>query len=419
MLAEESRTKRILRFGAPGITQLVSSLGNLLVPLSASRWLNANELGLVALIYTGTQVAVQILRSWIGESFLLENARHVSHRSSFNWFYSIALVLGSLFSSMALLTLSKLAPLAAMLLGVSVGAVLGAEVLKYSLLAGGQRRRTLQVDLAWLACQVAAMALLLIFDLFSAVNLLLAWGGAAAIACSPFLSSLFPTPLRVRSRPEFPASGLGFLLDGIMVSGAPFMLISALAFFGSTEVVGEYRAATVVYLPVQLLMVALGLLLVANHLGSANSARLLVGLSSILVLYIWCVAIIINYLPQEAGVQILGLAWESTNRHIYPVAAMMTTAVGMHAVTVFNKANHTVGRVVAIRAIYAAVLILGSLVVRPASVQAVLGIVAIAQILGPLFWLVMIGAKGRTSLLAVILPIRVRSSDFGGRSRSS
>ena len=358
MISIVSRRRDLTQFAYPGIAQILSSAVNFTVPLASSRWLTAEQFGIVVLVYGAIQLVVQIARTSIGEAALL--SANGSIRSTGLFVTALAISFATCFIGVALLLWIGYPAKQATTFALLASVIVLVELLRYDLLVRRRADSVLRLNLIWLGLLLASVAIVRSQTVVTAQSIVMVWGVSALAAASPWLLPRIRECRAIRQIMAPPKSSIPLLLDGILVAAAPYLMLSTIAIVAGTAEVGVYRAATIPHLPVQLCLGVTSIALISNA-NSVRAHRIILPLVAlIMVAYTWSVAAILTWTPPGYLEPVLGNSSAPSRDLAILSALMMTSAITMQILILKNKLCGGFGSVLFARAVYAGTIVAAS-----------------------------------------------------------
>jgi O-antigen/teichoic acid export membrane protein len=292
------------RFGWGLADQAMSSLSNAAMSFYVARELGASRFGAFSLAYVTYSFMLTASRGLATDPMLVRFSgvnpaawRRVTARTT-----GTALVVGLIAGTAALAAAAALhgGPRPAFLaLGLILPGLLVQDSWRYSFFALGQGSKAFINDTVWTVGLVPLLLVLRILHQNSVFWLMMAWGGAAALAAcvGPFQARVIPRPSLgwqwvVRHRDL----GLRYLFENTANSGAGQLRTYGLSFIAGLAAVGYVQAAGLLMGPFQVIFLGISLVTVPE------AARILRHSPRHLRLY--CVLV-------GVGLATLGVAWGS------------------------------------------------------------------------------------------------------------
>jgi O-antigen/teichoic acid export membrane protein len=213
-------------------------------------------------------------------------------------------------------------------LGAVMPALLVQDAWRFVFFADGRPAAATLNDLAWAVVQLAAVSMLLFWDVATVAALVLAWGGAAAAAALLGLrqSRVLPKPQRCARWLREHRSLTGYLLlEFGTLQGcqqAALLLVSA---FASLEAIGALRGGQVLLGPVTILQVAAISFAVPElsrrrrQLTERGWMRAAFAVSAVVTVLGLSWGTLFLLAPDVAGRALLGDTWEGTQAVLLPM----------------------------------------------------------------------------------------------------
>ncbi|KFF58038.1 hypothetical protein JF66_21610, partial [Cryobacterium sp. MLB-32] len=320
--------------------QAASSVSNLLLSIVLAQQLSLSAFGGFALAYAVYQVMVGVSRASVGEPTLirvsLTNERDRSAHVGAGTF-GASLWLGIVFAPVCLgVGLLTDGPVAAafLVLGACAPMLMVFDGLRYWCFARGRARSAFLLDFTWLLVQIVGFVVLLASRNNTLVPLMGMWGLAAGLVAIVYLTA-------VRTAPSLRA-GLSwykshrdlsprFLGEYATISGVQQSVILFTVAFVGVESVGAIRAGQVILGPLNVVTAGIAVIVLPILARSAKtrlsalpkmSGLISVTLAGMAVLY----GALAMFLPDSAGIWMLGDSWASGSSLILPL--VLATAAG-------------------------------------------------------------------------------------------
>lgn len=333
------RFRLLRRAGWNVVDQVLSALTNAALAFVVARSVDAPAFGAFAVSFLVFSLFIGVARGLVGQPLAIRFSGATAQEST-------AAVAAGTGTVLAVTVPAGVALVAGgLLLGGNLGAalwslgvVLPALVLqdacRMAFFAQGRAHLAAANDALWAAVQFGAVAVLLSSGRDGVAELVLAWGGSAALCAAVGL-----VQLRVLPRP---AAALRWVRDHRDVSGylVAEYLLGAGAFHGGilvvgalvgVEDIGALRAAQVLIGPLGILAAAIstfGLPEISRrpHLSASTRWRVAVVAGALMLGASGAYTLLLLLVPQEVGVALLGDTWSGAQDVLLPVALGSTAA---------------------------------------------------------------------------------------------
>lgn len=343
------------RFGWGLADQAMSSLSNAAMSFYVARELGAARFGAFALAYVTYAFTLTASRGLATDPMLVRFSgtnlvtwRHVTARTT-----GTALVTGLIAGSVALVAAAflhgGLRP-AFVALGLTLPALMLQDSWRYSFFAGGQGSKAFVNDTIWTLTLVLPLLVLRALHQNSVFWLMMAWGGAAAVAAciGPLQARVIPRPslgwLWVTRHRDL---GLRYLFENTANSGAGQLRTYGLGLLAGLVAVGYVQAAGLLMGPFQVVFLGLSLVTVPEAARilrhSPQHLRLycvLVGVGLATLGVIWG-GILLIALPRGLGPLLLGNELWRPAAHL--VVPMTLSTVGYCLIAGATAGLHALG----------------------------------------------------------------------------
>ena len=320
--------------------QALSSLTNAALSILIARSVDANAFGAFAVCFTIYSLALGCARSLVFEPLAVRFSD--APEAEFRAAKKSALAAATLFGIGVGLVLLALAPVQSpelrdpmIALALTLPGLMLQDALRLAFIAEGRPQAATVNDLVWGVLQLGAAAALLLTDIPSATLFVATWGAAAGVAAADGL-------VRDRTRPAFRTAfrwlrahfdlSRFFVGEYLAIMGAFQVAILLVGVIGGVDDVGALRAAQVLLGPLNILMFAIVSFSIPELVRrkSEPPRRLVLyalGLSGFHFLGTLIWSALLLALPDSAGRQLLGDAWEG-GREVLPAMAVTMAAVG-------------------------------------------------------------------------------------------
>jgi O-antigen/teichoic acid export membrane protein len=313
--------------------QALSSLTNFALGVLVVRSATAAGFGAFSVVFATFTVALGLSRALTSEPLTV---RHSASTVS-DWRRGVADATGVALATGVTLGLACIlaggilgdklaAPLLA--LGVMLPGLLLQDCWRYAFFANGDGRTAFINDALYAAVLVVAFGALLTVKRASVAALILAWGGAATIAAiaGALQSRVLPAPRRSRKWGRQHSDLIPrYVGEFVASSGGSQLSVYGVGMLAGLGTLGSLRAAYVMFGPLQVLFVGVGLVavpeLVRFRHRSPRQLRLAsAGLSLLLAALALAWGTAVTLMPAWAGRGILGSVWSTA----HPLAAALT-----------------------------------------------------------------------------------------------
>jgi hypothetical protein len=333
MKGDHLLARRAQRLGWGIADQALTSFGNIALSVLVARSVDAAGFGAFSVAFSTYLLAQGSERAVASEPLLVRAAsvsdsklRYLSKQAA-----GAGLVVGVLSGLLSLgigLAATGSVGSSFLALGLVLPGLLLQDALKIVLIGRGQALRAFLNDLLWILTLFAAGSALLAHDRDSVANLILVWGGSAALAslCGLGQAGLVPSPAMFRRWwTENRSLAAPFLGEFLAITGAHQFTLYSVAFLSGLPAVGALRAAQVVTGPVN--VVHNGVMVVAIREGgdlyrrsAVRFKRWLAWLSAALfwIAVFWGLAM--TRLPDRVGIALLSQSWLPAQEVIIPIA---------------------------------------------------------------------------------------------------
>ncbi len=349
---------RAARWGAPGLSQALSSIGNVALLLAAARTLSVADFGVFSLVYPGVLLVSLLVRVAIGESNMVRSADSAVRLDVAATVLGAALVVTPALGVVAFTITAIISGSWSLSIAVGLAATVVpyADTMRYSLLAGARVREAIRFDFMWTCSGVIGLLVLWFGDAFSPQGLLRVWFISAGLAVlgAKSVRPAGPGPSLVSFRDN--SHWWRLTVNEMLIVGSSYITLVALGFAGGTGEVGAVRAALLPYLWVQLLITGLWLAVLSRRPTDAQLRRLTRLVGFVILLAIAVVLAVSRVAPDDWGLWLLPEHWSSIAGLAY------YAAFGYAALTVAElrmlvlKAKGSTSRVLIARIVGAAVM---------------------------------------------------------------
>lgn len=328
--------RRLLRgLGWSTLDQAISSCTNFGIAVVAARQLTREGFGAFGIAISLFIVVVGVSRALACEP-LLSRPQLASGERQPTTFGAVTGAMVSLGAAAAVGVL-----VAGVLLGgdlgralVTLAAVLPAlclqDALRFCFLSQDRGRTAATIDGVWLLAQVPAVIALASAGRWSAVSILLVWGGAGALAAAVGLVQAHVVP-----RPRAGWSwlrherdlGVRYCLEFVVANGAGQLALLGLGATVGLAAVGAVRGVQTFFGPLGILFTGILLAVVPTATSLRNQParlrRLVVLICAAICISAACWTLVGLALPESAGQGLFGETWPSTRKIIVPMGLTM------------------------------------------------------------------------------------------------
>ena len=372
---------RAARWGAPGVSQIVSSLGNVALIVIAARVMSVQRFGDFSLAYAGVLLVSQLVRVALGEASMLWAASSDDIPDAAPMVLGAALAvtptIGVVAGGLTLFISGSVS--FALATGFGVCLVSLADTTRYALLARGRVRRSVLFDIIWTFSEFGGLLVLWWRGTFSPALLLLVWVLSAILAVTSAVGAVRPggpfQSLRAVARnPHW----WRLAVNEAIITGSSYALLAILGITGGTGYVGAVRAALLPYLWVQLAISAIWLVVLSRRPTAVQLRCFSLLMAEILLAAILVTAATVKLIPDSVGLRVLGERWEQVSR-LGVYAALAYAALAVAELLVLQlKAVADTGAVLNARLFGALVTACVSIaiIVSPSPTIALIGVIA-------------------------------------------
>jgi O-antigen/teichoic acid export membrane protein len=306
--------------------QVVSSGTNTLIGLIVARSVSENEFGAFSVAFTLFALFIGLSRAGatsalgIRYSAAAPKVFHAAAAAGTGAGFAVGLVTGLAVVGVGTL-IGGLVGDSLVAIGILFPGLLLQDAWRYVFFAQGRPSAAAANDVLWAVVQLSAVFILIARDVASASAMLLAWGGAAAVAAVVGIAQagVWPAPERTREWLSEHREIFGFMsLEFIVVQGsqqASLLLIGALS---SIETVGALRGVQILLGPTTVLavgIVSFAIPELSRRKDMTATTRLRAGYAlSLLVMGAgigWGVLFVV--LPDSVGAALLGDTWPAVH----------------------------------------------------------------------------------------------------------
>lgn len=318
-----------LRVPTAIIDQAAAAGSNLLFMLVGARWLDADEFGVLGLLYAVYLLVLGAARALAAEPALVRADQPDWRKGTTGAGLAVALVGAAL---VALAALGGVQRGPALVLAVFLPALIVQDMGRYLGFAARRPARALRLDLVWAGSLVLALAGLAVTGTRSATSLLAAWGGSGAVSAVVFLAvhlQAVPVPSTrwIRSSWRF---SWRYLVAFATTAGVTYAAIVALGAIDGVESVGTIRATQIIFGPLNIVYAGVLVTLVPDGHGlrwtSSVYQRRLRLISACLAVMAALVTIGSLALPDSFGEALLGDSWANARTILLPVGVTAVLA---------------------------------------------------------------------------------------------
>lgn len=319
--------------------QALSSLTNAALSIMVARSVDAHAFGAFAVCFTIYSLVIGCARALISEplavrssdagaGFRTEQRGALGSATLFGIAAGAVLLVGSVFPGSDLRD-----PLLA--LALTLPGLVVQDALRLSLIAEGKPRAATLNDFIWGVLQIGAAAALLFGDFPTATLFVATWGAAAGVAAvdgmiREKIGADLGSALRwLRAHADLTRF---FVPEYLAVMGAFQVAILVVGAIGGISAVGALRGAQVLLGPLNIVMFGIAAFAVPELVRRKHEPRrrlvlYALGLSATLFLTTVVWAGLLLALPDSAGRQVLGDAWEG-GRMVLPAMAAAMAGIG-------------------------------------------------------------------------------------------
>jgi len=364
------RTATANRVGWAVIDQALSSGTNFIVVFIVARTAGLDDLGSFTLAMTFFLLGYEIARA-LSCDVLAIRVAELDSRAGLTGAVSAAALVGvvtSAFTLTAGFAVSGETGSAIRIMGCFVGLAIVQEGIRNGLIAIGEPRKAVLIDLVWVLTQAVTMAWYLTLDDPTSASALTAWGVAASLSA---LAGLGIADVRPR---------LGAAMQWLSTERHLWRPILAEAvvrvgFFQATVVIlagvlgvaelGRFRATQILFGPIS------ALILLAPAVGVPEASRrperddglrfsrLVSGCLAALVVVVWA---LVSAIPDDVGELALGDSWAGTQALIAPIAVAETASAVLVGSFIFLRSRGLVETTLKLRIIAGPMVIIGGCV---------------------------------------------------------
>lgn len=304
------------------IDQGVAAGTNLLLMLVAARWLDAEEFGVIGLLYAVYLLVLGSARALAAEPALVRAGQPRWREETAGAGLAVALVamIGTGIAGAV-----GLLPGPALVLAVALPFLLVQDMGRYIGFAAKRPTLALRLDLVWLAALVVALAGLLVADRRSATDVLAAWSVAGGVSAAVFVGVHLrqvprPSTAWIRSSWRF---SWRYLVAFATTAGVTYAAILALGAIDGVESVGTVRATQIIFGPLNIVYAGVLVTLVPDGHGDEwatpafqRRLRLIAACLAAMAAVVTAGSIL---LPDSIGEALLGDSWSSAQEILLPV----------------------------------------------------------------------------------------------------
>jgi O-antigen/teichoic acid export membrane protein len=329
------KAQGVRRLGWGFADQALSSLTNFVFSLLVARTLAERGLGAFALIFGSYTFLLGLGRSLTSEPLVV---RH-SASSPIAWSAAVRAAGG------AAIVTGMLGGIACLGLGLTLGGELGAgfialavtlpglllqDAWRFSMVAGSRARSAFVNDLIWAIALIPLVGVVLLSGRASTFWLTLAWGGAGTVAA-------VAGSLQSRAMPRAREARAWILRnwelwrcfgsESLISSGTQLTIVYAIGWLAGLTGMGVIQAAGLLLGPVNVLLLATGLVALPELVRLAGRSRRLVRLASCAVTLLLAASVLITgavllALPDAIGNALLDATWEPAREVLVPLIVM-------------------------------------------------------------------------------------------------
>ena len=316
------------------LSQGLNTLSNLVLAFSVARVTSPDSYGAWAIAYACYGFALALNRSTSSTPMLVgvgEASQEVSTRqvgsASFSLFLGVAggtvMVAGGVLLEGAIRDY-------ALVFGLFLPLLILQDTLRYVFIQRRQTHRTVLMDALWLGVQVAGWALLAELNEVTAPRLCVTWAGGAAVSAAVGLVMLRALPRMRAAIAHWHVArhaALRLVIESTLSSGLVGLLPIALAWVAGLETAGGIRAGQTLVGGMGLLIAGLGPIML-SQLGRILRA----GRTATSVLLLWSLGIglcglaygvVLLFIPDRVGVQLLGRLWPPAESILLPLCVQL------------------------------------------------------------------------------------------------
>jgi O-antigen/teichoic acid export membrane protein len=357
------------------VDQALSSAANFGLAVVAARSLSTADFGLFSLAFSAYTFAIGLSRALTSEPLVIGYSQVPESlwRRGTSWSSGASLLLGLVSGLLALIVgvaIGSTAYPALLALGVTLPGLLVQDNWRFAFFARGRGHLAFENDLVWAVVQFSLIVPLVLAGQSTVGWLILAWGGAAAVAAlaGARRAGVVPATNRAMSwwrqqRQVAPR----ILLEFLAVTGASQISNFGIAAIAGLTAVGAIRGAQVLMGPANVLVMGVALVAIPESIGllkrSGTALRrgtILLSLGLGIISLAW--GGILLLIPPQLGIEILGPTWR-TARIALPgvILWQMGLALSVGAVAGL-RALGLMRRSVTVRVAVAPLIVLGALI---------------------------------------------------------
>jgi O-antigen/teichoic acid export membrane protein len=401
--------------------QALSSITNLVLAVAVARSVDADGFGAFGLAFTIYTLCTGLARAVASEPLVVRHSSSdpATRSPAVRAAAGASLAVGSACGLACIvggLVAGGTVALALVPLGLLLPGLLLQDTWRFAFLAEGRPRRAAANDLVWAGALVVSMAAAVASGRVGVAWFVVAWGASACIAAGVGIAQSGAWPAAgewhrwVRSHRDLIP---GFVAELIIRNGGWQVTILVLTATGGLAAVGALRGAQVVFGPLNVLLLGIGLAAVPEavrlrHRSLDRLDRLVVAMSVGLASVAVAAGLASLAIPDSLGVALLGDTWTDTRPVLLPQALLMASIGAVAGFLTGLRALAAASRSVMARVVILPASLAGGVVGSWAggAVGAVTGL-AVANWLGVGVW----GAQYRRA--------RRRAGQEGGRPQAS
>ncbi len=338
-LAEIRRLASSWRARTALLTNVLSSIGNLVLAIAIARSSSTNDLGKFAVAFSVYTLAVGLAQALVAESLLARRACRPQQHAGARRALLIGAVGGALLVAMALWGRSTFF----FTLGLCLPGLVLYDYVKAMSLATGEARVALTQESVWTAV-VLTFSGLTFTGYVTGIGVFIAWSLVGCVAgCASAHRIGFSLKPGWPQTEDNTSTSVSFGVDYLAGAGSAQLTTAILASVAGTVTVGALRAAGTLLGPITLLLgTARGLLIpyLARVRDAPPQARLRAALTATCLLITPIVPIAggLIFLPDFLGYQIAGISWQFAA----PLIPALALEVILAAVSAVAFAGHRI-----------------------------------------------------------------------------
>jgi O-antigen/teichoic acid export membrane protein len=322
--------------------QAFSSLTNFALGIIVARNVPIAEFGAFSLAIAAYFLAVNITRAFpmqplaIRYSAVMPGTWRRGSAASLGFVLLVGVVTGLGFVAVGLLLGGTIGP-AFIAIGLTMPGLLLQDGWRSAFFAAGKGSKAFQNDLIWACTLFPALGLLMATGQTSVFWLTLAWGGAATIAAVAGVAQT-----RIRPRPRMAGSwwrehrdlGPRYLTEAAVSTGAGQLAFYGVGLVAGLSSVGAFRAAQLMFGPLQVLSLGIGLIAVPEgvrvmnrSLGRLERGALAMSAGLAVVAVGW--GLVLLLIPVSFGEWLMGSTWNAAAPLFVPLTVAYAGALAL------------------------------------------------------------------------------------------